>query len=245
MKKSTARDDQNKSLSEQAYNELVKRITRLELPPGSVLVEKSLVEEIGIGRTPMREALQRLAIEGLVDHRLNRGMFVSDVGITDIQEIYEFRSIIDGAACRLAAARATTAQANRLMECHHQLIAATENDDIDAYVEVNRTYYAVLADATQNTFIIETIPRIINLHLRLWFLISERIGNWHSIAEAHEEMTYAVAQAVAQHDPNRAENAMKSYIAQRYNDLRQAFRFDVDIGSSSEIPHGPRGVGAF
>ncbi|MYD78777.1 MAG: GntR family transcriptional regulator, partial [Gammaproteobacteria bacterium] len=55
----------DKSLSNLAYEELVKRITRLELPPGSVLAERNLVEELGIGRTPVREALQRLAIEGL------------------------------------------------------------------------------------------------------------------------------------------------------------------------------------
>ena len=109
-------DKETKSLGDKAYEILVKRITRLELPPGSVLAEKSLVEDIGIGRTPVREALQRLAIEGLVIHRLNRGMFVSEVSYSDVQETYEFRSMIDGYACRLAAVRATKAQANQADE---------------------------------------------------------------------------------------------------------------------------------
>ena len=89
-------------------------------------LKNRLVEDIGIGRTPVREALQRLAIEGLVIHRLNRGMFVSEVSYSDVQETYEFRSMIDGYACRLAAVRATKAQANQLMKLHQKLVKATE-----------------------------------------------------------------------------------------------------------------------
>ena len=233
----------DKSLSDLAYEELVKRITRLELLPGTVLAERSLVEELGIGRTPVREALQRLAIEGLVVHRLNRGMFVSEVGITEIQEIYEFRSIIDGSACRLAAMRATTAQSDSLMQIHHALVAATEQDDIDAYVDANRDFYKVLANSVRNTFISETIPRIMNLHLRLWFLISERLGSWHSIAQAHEVMTRDVAQAIAARDADRAEQAMKSYIAQRHEDLRQVLDPGGYTGSSSEFTQGSSSMG--
>lgn len=212
-----------RSLGDQAYEILVKRITRLDLPPGSVLAEKSLVEDIGIGRTPVREALQRLAIEGLVVHRLNRGMFVSEVSYSDVQETYEFRSMIDGYACRLAAMRATNAQAEQLMELHHKLVEATRNDDLDLYVDTNREYYRILAEAARNSFIAETIPRIMNLHLRLWFIISARLESWHTIAEAHEVMTYEVADSIAARDPDRAELSVKNYISQRHQDLRQTF----------------------
>ncbi len=210
------------SLAEKAYVELIKRITRLDLPPGTVLAEKSLVEELQIGRTPIREALQRLAMEGLVIHRLNRGMFVSEITYSDVQEIYEFRSLIDGHACRLAAQRATPAQTAKLLELHGALVQATKDDDIDAYVQLDREYYAILSEASKNSFLVETIPRIFNLHLRLWFFISVKIGNWHSIAVAHEIMTHDVAEAIALRDTDRAEVAMKNYISQRHQDLRRA-----------------------
>jgi DNA-binding GntR family transcriptional regulator len=209
------------SLAEKAYDELIRRITRLDLPPGTVLAEKSLVEELQIGRTPIREALQRLAMEGLVIHRLNRGMFVSEITYSDVQEIYEFRSLIDGHACRLAAQRATPAQAAKLLELHGALVQATKDDDIDAYVQLDREYYSILSEASKNSFLVETIPRIFNLHLRLWFFISVKIGNWHSIAEAHEIMTHDVAEAIALRDTDRAEVAMKNYISQRHQDLRR------------------------
>ena len=209
------------SLAEKAYDELIRRITRLDLPPGIVLAEKSLVEELKIGRTPIREALQRLAMEGLVIHRLNRGMFVSEITYSDVQEIYEFRSLIDGHACRLAAQRATPAQAAKLLELHGALVQATKDDDIDTYVQLDRKYYSILSEASNNSFLVETIPRIFNLHLRLWFFISVKIGNWHSIAEAHEIMTHDVAEAIALRDTDRAEVAMKNYISQRHQDLRR------------------------
>ena len=209
------------SLADQAYKELISRITKLEYAPGSVLGEKTLIEELNIGRTPIREALQRLALEGLVVHQLNRGMFVAEITYKDVQEIYEFRSLIDGHACRLAASRASPVQASKLYQIHLELVAATKANDIDRYVQADRDFYSVLSEACGNSFIAETIPRIFNLHLRLWFLISSKLGNWHSIAESHEVMTKSVAEAIKFKDPDQAELAMKSYISQRIQDLRQ------------------------
>ena len=209
------------SKADRAYAELVTRITKLELPPGSVLAEKVLMEELNIGRTPLREALQRLAIEGLVVHQLNRGMFVAEISYSDVQEIYEFRSLIDGYACRLAASRATPAQSARIMQIHKLLVQATEDDDVDAYVQHDREFYQVLAEASHNSYLAETIPRMFNLHLRLWFFISLKFGEWHSIAEAHEIMTLDVAEAISLRDAERAELSMKNYITQRQQDLRR------------------------
>ena len=221
MKSSATTSRAPLSLADKAYDELVTRITRLELEPGSVLAEKSLMQDLNIGRTPIREALQRLAIEGLVVHRLNRGMFVSEVTYTNVQETYEFRSLIDGHACRLAATRATQTQANQLLDIQKALVDATKRNDIDAYVDHDREFYRILCDACGNSFIAETIPRMFNLHLRLWFYLAVKIGTWHTIAEAHEMMTQDVVDAIAQRDPDRAEIAMKNYISQRQQDLRR------------------------
>ncbi len=210
------------SLSDQAYHELVKRITRLEYPPGAVLSEVALVQEIGIGRTPMREALKRLAIEGLAVHQANRGMFVSQVTLTDVQEIYEFRKIIESGTSQLAVNRASKAQADELMRVHESLVEATENDDIDAYVAANRKYYVLLGEASKNSFLSATIPRMINLHIRLWFIISDRQGTWHDIAKEHQELTLNVATAIIERNASATESAINTYISQRQEDLRWA-----------------------
>ena len=106
-----------------------------------------------------------------------------------MQHIYEFRSLIDGHAARLAATRASAAEMDDLTALHEALVDATERDDIDTYVLMDRLFYEVLANAAQNVYLAEVIPRIFNLHLRLWFFISKKAGGWHSIARSHEEMT--------------------------------------------------------
>ena len=211
-----------RSLAEQAYQLLVRKITRLELPPGAVLAEKPLMEQLGIGRTPIREALQRLAIEGLVCHLPNRGMLVADISATSVQHIYEFRSLIDGSMARLAAARATPDDIRELAGLQAQLVQSIEDEDVDLFVALDRRFYEGLARAAQNIYIAEVVPRIFNLHLRLWFFISKKIGSWQPIARAHEEMTKGVVDALARRQPDEAELAMKLYISRRHQDIRES-----------------------
>ena len=213
-------DSEPRSLAERAYELLVRKITRLELAPGSVLVEKALIEELGIGRTPIREALQRLAIERLVDHLPNRGMLVSEITATSVQQIYEFRAVIDGYAAGLAAGRATPEQVRDITAAHKRLVRATEDDDINDFVEGDRDFYRVLSAAAHNAFVADAIPRIFNLHLRLWFYISQKIGEWRSLALSHQEMTREVVDAVTGRDPARARAAMETYITRRHQDIK-------------------------
>jgi DNA-binding GntR family transcriptional regulator len=209
-----------RSLAEKAYQLLVRKITRLEYAPGSVLAEKHLMGDLGIGRTPIREALQRLAIERLVDHLPNRGMLVSEISATSVQQIYEFRSLVDGYAAWLAATRATPQQIQQLRQLHEELVRATEADDIDSYVAYDGEFYLALSAAAHNILIAEAIPRIFNLHLRLWFFISSKVGGWHAIARSHEEMTQGIVEALARRDPNAARTAMEVYIERRHRDIK-------------------------
>ena len=215
-----AENSDPRSLAEKAYQLLMHKITRLELAPGAPLTDKVLTAELGIGRTPVREALQRLAGEGLVNHLPNRGMFVSDISAVSVQHIYEFRSIIDGHAARLAASRASDRDVEELRSTQSRLVEATDNENLDAFVDHDRHFYAVLARAAQNTYLAETIPRLFNLHLRLWFLISQKAGSWHDIASAHHDMTQGVIDAIARRDPDAAELAIKMYVSRRHQDIR-------------------------
>lgn len=210
-----------RSLTERAYELFVEKITRLELPPGALLIERNLIEQLRIGRTPIREALQRLAIEGLVQHRPNRGMFVSEISAPGVQQIYEFRALIDGHAARLAAARASDRQMHDLRAHHMTLAAAVEEQDVDRFVQGDRGFYSVLASAAQNVYLAEVIPRIFNLHLRLWFFISARRGGWLEIARAHQQMTDSVSRAIGRREPDEAELAIKVYVSQRHKDIRE------------------------
>lgn len=211
---------QPRSLAEEAYERLVRKITRLDAEPGSVLVERDLMAEFGIGRTPLREAMQRLAIERLVNHRPNRGMFVSEITAAGVQQIYEFRAMLDGQAAALAAMRATAEQVRSLDALHRELVGATEAGDVDVYVEADRDFYRVLGEAAHNDWIADSIPRIFNLHLRLWFFISRRLGHWEDIARSHEVMTRDVVAALQWRDAAKAQQAMQTYIGARLVDIK-------------------------
>jgi len=210
-----------RSLTEKAYQLLVYKITRLELQPGFALAEKALVETLGIGRTPIREALQRLSAEGLVVHLPNRGMFVTEINASNTQYVYEFRVLIDGEAARLSALRASKKDVRDLMTLHLRMAESIDADDVDAFVECDRQFYAALARAAQNIYLGEVIPRIFNLHLRLWFLISDKLGRWQDIARAHTEMTRGVVDAIERGAPDEAELAVKFYVHGRLKEIRE------------------------
>src|SRR5438105_12149584 len=96
-----------RSQSEEAYARILERIVSLEMPPGSVVNEARLRDELQIGRTPIREALQRLARENLVRSIPHRGTFVTDVNITDLARITEVRVVLEAHAARLATEKVT------------------------------------------------------------------------------------------------------------------------------------------
>ena len=212
--------DATVSYAEKAYQLLIRKITRLELAPGTVLVEKELMAELEIGRTPIREALQRIAKEGLIQHLPNRGMLVSELGASDVQSIYEFRSLIQGAAVRLAAVRATNEDKLNLKALDDKLKQATSEFDLDSFVSLDLQFYEAIGQASKNIYLQETLPRIFNLHLRLWFYISSKTGIWDPVARSHNVMTSGVVAAIQDGLPDKAELIMTSHINHRHKEIK-------------------------
>jgi len=208
-----------RSLGEHAYELLVNKITRLELPPGTVLAERGLIDQLGIGRTPIREALQRLSVEGLVCHLPHRGMYVCEISEESVQQIFELRSMIDGNTARLAAQRATEVHIHELERLDSQLAGSIDKDDIDSFVYADRRFHLTLAEATQNIHIGEVMPRIFHQQLRLLFFISRKIGDWHQIARNHEDMAHTLVDAVSRRQPEEAELAMRLYLIRQQQEV--------------------------
>jgi DNA-binding GntR family transcriptional regulator len=105
-----------RSLSVQAYFRIRELIVSLELQPGSIVDERALMARLGIGRTPVREALRLLAREGLVEIHPRRGMFVSSVEVGDLAALSEVRAVLESLAARLAAERRTAEDEVELLD---------------------------------------------------------------------------------------------------------------------------------
>jgi DNA-binding GntR family transcriptional regulator len=204
------------SLTEKAYRILMQRIVTLDLAPGSLLTEGRLMQEMKIGRTPIREAVQRLIAEGLVVHLHHRGMLVADILAAEVQEIHEFRANIEGFAARLAAARMTQSQIEEIQQIHADMDRSMADMDAETFVAQDRRFHELLAKGAQNRYAERVLLRIYNLHLRLWYFLFRKQGGLRETVHEHQE----VIEALVRRNPDEAELAMRAYVMRRARQLR-------------------------
>ena len=158
-------------VAERAYLELRDRIVTLHLPPGTVLREDELMKDLGTGRTPLREAVKRLALENLVEVQPRRGTFVSAVEAADIQNITEVRAELEGYAAELAALRLdpeTRAKADALREEIESLDGA---GDQDLLMRMDERIHRFIWEAAHNPYLTQTLERYFTHSLRIWYLV--------------------------------------------------------------------------
>lgn len=197
------------SLTEKAYHTLAHKIVTLDLAPGSVLTESHLMEELRIGRTPIREAIQRLIAEGLVKHLPHRGMLVAEIRAADVQELYEFRAHLEGYAARLAATRMTPAQIEELQRIHEGMDRALREEDIEGFVAQDRQFHELLGRGAKNQYVENVLAGVYNLTLRVWFLLVKKQGGFRETVHEHQELIVALIQR----DPDESERAMRRYVS--------------------------------
>lgn len=194
------------SLSQQAYERIKRKIVSLELPPGAVIDEGNLREELGLGRTPIREALQRLSQERLVVIVPRRGTFVTEIGITDLQELFEVRVVLEGLAARLAAARGTADQWARMERALVAMDAA--GDDYDTLIAIDESCHEIIYEAASNDFLRDTLVTLYALSLRLWYFFLDRIGRMENAVAEHA----ALLDALVEGDGEAAGRLMEKHI---------------------------------
>ena len=202
-------------LSDRAYELIRHQIITLQLPPLSAIDEQTLMQELDLGRTPIREALQRLAAEGLVLLAPRRGMFVADISITDLQKIFEARMCLEGFCARLAAERASASQLEELSKVIQHL-DQVPCDDSRGLMAIDESFHELLYEAADNEFVAETLHRLHALSFRLWYLVLDRLGDVRGAMEQHR----GIAEALDARDGERAEALLRQHIAEFQNSIR-------------------------
>jgi DNA-binding GntR family transcriptional regulator len=202
-------------LSEKAYRLIKEKVITLELPPSSVIDEQMLMQQLHLGRTPIREALQRLDAEGLVNIVPRRGTFVNDISITDLQKIFELRTALEGFCARLAAQRITEDQIER-MESVLQDLDEVPDGDPRALMVIDKRFHRLLYAAADNEFLAETLNRLYDLSLRLWHLVLNHLEDVrHSIAQ-HRQLLDALRQG----EEAKAEALVKEHIVEFQQNIK-------------------------
>ena len=195
------------SLADRAYHAIREMIVSVELRPGAVIDERGLMERLGIGRTPTREALRRLAQERLVQVYPRRGMFVTSVEIRDLASLAEVRSALESHAARLAAERATEEDRSELEALLGELGGRSELDVRELMALDERIHRQVYRSA-HNPFLEATLEEYYVLALRIWYLALDRAPELEQAVLGHRELLEAIRDG----DALRAEATMRRHV---------------------------------
>lgn len=214
------------SLSQQAYEQIRQQIISLALPPGGVIDETVLREDLGLGRTPIREALQRLAKERLVVILPRRGMFVSDIGITDLQRLFEVRLVMETLAARLAAERGTEAHWAEMREAVAEMRRLADMGDNQALITIDERCHRIIYEACDNSFLRDSLYTLYALSLRLWYFALPKIGSMRAALEEHE----AIADALEAHDGERAAALLEDHIHAFQDEIQSVMLGETHTG---------------
>lgn len=204
-------------LSDKAYQLIRQKIITLELPPLSPIDEQMLMEELRLGRTPIREALQRLATEDLILLAPRRGMFVADISITDLQKVFEVRMAMEGFCARLAAKRASPQQLEAMNEVVRDLEAVPDGD-YRGLMMIDERFHELLYEAADNEFLMDVLLRLHALSFRIWHLVLDRVGCVRSALEQH----IAITEAIGDRDADRAEALVQQHVAEFQQQIKAA-----------------------
>jgi DNA-binding GntR family transcriptional regulator len=161
-------------------------IVSLELPPGAVIDERELMQRLGLGRTPVREALRQLAQEQLVEVFPRRGMFVTGVDVRDLARISEVRAALEPEAARLAAERATDEERDELADLGDQIKRGADLMGLDE--RIHRAIYA----CAHNHLLEKTLGEYYVLALRIWMIALDRAEALEDAVDAHRDLIQAI-----------------------------------------------------
>jgi DNA-binding GntR family transcriptional regulator len=197
-----------RSLADQAYYRIRELIVTLELPPGSPVSERELMERLGLGRTPVREALRALARDRLVEVYARRGMFVSRVDVRDLAGLSEVRLTLEPRAARLAAERATDADRAHIAILLKELEHVRDKPNERALIDLDQRIHRHIYGCTHNSFLAETLNEYYVLTLRIWFLALDRVARLEDAVREHRELLLSIRAG----DGARAEEAMRRHV---------------------------------
>jgi DNA-binding GntR family transcriptional regulator len=206
-----------KSLADVAYERIRDSLLTLEIKPGEPLYDEGLAKELGVGRTPVREALKRLELDRLVVTYPRRGTFATRVEVTDLAFISEIRAQLEPLAAARAARVASAAARERLL----LIVEAVESFDVDSASVVEtlqldaRVHQGIYA-AAGNPHLEDVLIRYDNLATRIWCMVLDRLPDLSGHVHEHVDLL----QAVIDKDESRAAELARAHV----NGFEQAVR---------------------
>ncbi|QGK70482.1 FCD domain-containing protein [Allosaccharopolyspora coralli] len=215
---SSTRQPQAAPLRDQAYVALRDKLVMLEIPPGAPIHEEEITSSLGLGRTPVRQALRRLEVERLVAIHPRRGTFAADVHITDLSQIAEIRLHLESQAAGWAAQRATQEERDTLRSLLVEMQQA-ESDDPAKLMELDSGMHRTIYQCAHNAYLEGSLTELHNLMARIWYLFAPRLPQAARLMEDHAPLVEAIiagdrdkAQHLAARHVSDFESAVKAVL---------------------------------
>jgi DNA-binding GntR family transcriptional regulator len=218
---------QQKSLAEQAYDVLEEMIVTLVLPPGAQLTETKLIDDTGLGRTPIREALQRLSDVGLIEIIPRQGTTVTNINVTDQLLLLEVRRELERLIAASSARRRTPEQSAMLADLALEMRRAAATDDYLLFLRVDRAFNQCVAESAANRHLLKAISPIHALARRFWYK-HYRPYDLPIAAIAHAE----IMEAIVSSNPAAAATASDILL-----DYVEAFTRSVETSNRDKKPN--------
>jgi len=207
--------DSYKPLRELVLEAIREAIIDGVLKPGERLMEIQLAEELGVSRTPIREALRKLELEGFIVMVPRKGAYVSDISLKDIAEVFEIRTALEGLAAGLAAERITDEELDEIERLLAEKADAIAKKDVDKLIEVDSRFHEAIYRGSRNTRLAsiinnlrEQIQRYRATSLSFPGRMKQSLEEHRDIVEAIQSRDVQLARKVAQEHIENAENSM-------------------------------------
>lgn len=212
-------DREPESLRDTAYELIKHRIITCEFKPGDYVNETYVSELIGIGRTPVHQAIDRLMLEGMVEVIPRKGVIVKPVSLDEILQIIQVRILNECYCAKLAAEKAEREDILHLSDTLDRARAWGAARNTEQLMLLDREFHHILARASRNAVLGELLGRLHDRSLRFWFISLNTPGHQASVQRQHE----LILSAIKDRDPGGAEAAMRSHIESfRENIMRHA-----------------------
>lgn len=180
------------SLTDRAYGNLEEMIVTLQLPPGSAVSETALSQRLGIGRTPIREALQRLARERLVTILPRRGIIVSEINVKSQLRLLEVRREVERLVAKSAARRATPEERALFLELARRFEKSAKTNDDVGFMRVDREFNDLSVMAARNEFAAGAMGLMHSLSRRFWYIHYKQAADMPLTAKLHADIARAI-----------------------------------------------------
>jgi DNA-binding GntR family transcriptional regulator len=216
----------HKQLPQWVADHLRSDILEGRLKSGEWLRQERLAQEHGVSQMPVREALKQLASEGLVEHVPYRGARVVQFSADDVQDLYACRAFIEGMAARFAAASITAGELGELADLVPQMAACETPKDLGEYRELNRRFHGVIFTASRRSYLVRTLAQLwAAFPTMLWSNVPRvATDSVPSRDEPDVAEHSAIVAALAAHDPDAAERAVRDHIRLAGEALQAAMR---------------------